>query len=92
MGPYNDITKVYVASIQHHKEKSHSSTDVTTQSPTDQPATPQTARKETVMHANQVAKKNVILPSSQLEKMQDEDEDYVDEDSDTELSSDGLFA
>eukprot|EP00957_Ditylum_brightwellii_P191871 14606424-Ditylum_brightwellii.AAC.1 len=29
MGPYNDITKVYVAVVQHHKEKYHSSTDFT---------------------------------------------------------------
>jgi hypothetical protein len=29
MGPYNDITKVYVAAVQHHKEKYYCSTDFT---------------------------------------------------------------
>eukprot|EP00957_Ditylum_brightwellii_P185369 14114952-Ditylum_brightwellii.AAC.2 len=29
MEPYNDITKVYVAAVQHHKEKYHCSTDLT---------------------------------------------------------------
>eukprot|EP00957_Ditylum_brightwellii_P085929 6537238-Ditylum_brightwellii.AAC.1 len=39
MASYNDITKVYVAAVQHHKEQYKCSTDVTTLSPTDQNAT-----------------------------------------------------
>eukprot|EP00957_Ditylum_brightwellii_P002260 174128-Ditylum_brightwellii.AAC.1 len=92
MGPYNDITKVYVAAVQHHKEKYHCSTNTTNLSPTNPPATPQVARQNTVAHANQVPKKNVILPLSQLDKTQVKDEDYVDESSDAELLSDGSFA
>ena len=92
MGPYNDITKVYVAAVQHHTEKYHCSSNTTNLSSTNPPATSQIARQNTVTHANWVPKKNMILPLSQLDTMQDEDKDYVDESSDAELSSDGSFA